>query len=129
EEAKTVPGATTAVFTSGFGGGQKMIQLQIRGRDREQIEEVAEQVLAEVRQVPGAVDVGLSTRGQKPELEVAVDRDAALARGISAAQVAMGLRPAFAGLDVGDWVGPVGASRVVVGRGEPVARAAGGAVA
>ncbi|HLT46414.1 MAG TPA: efflux RND transporter permease subunit [Rubricoccaceae bacterium] len=129
EEAKTVPGATTAVFTSGFGGGQKMIQLQIRGRDREQIEEVAEQVLAEVRQVPGAVDVGLSTRGQKPELEVAVDRDAALARGISAAQVAMALRPAFAGLDVGDWVDPDGETRDVIVRLAPEARASAGDVA
>src|SRR5690606_29899300 len=129
EEAKAVPGTTTAVFTSGFGGGQKMIQLQIRGRDREQIEEVAEQVLAEVRQVPGAVDVGLSTRGQKPELEVAVDRDAALARGISAAQVAMALRPAFAGLDVGDWVDPDGETRDVIVRLAPEARASAGDVA
>ena len=27
-----------------------------------------------VRQVPGAVDVGLSTKGQKPELEITLNR-------------------------------------------------------
>ncbi|HYE95385.1 MAG TPA: efflux RND transporter permease subunit [Rubricoccaceae bacterium] len=123
EEVKAIPGATAAVFTSGFGGGQKMIQLRLRGRDPEALQEAAALVMAEVRRVPGAVDVGLSTRGQKPELEVEVDRDAALARGITAAQVALAMRPAFAGIDVGDWVDPDGETRDVIIRLAPEARA------
>ena len=35
---------------------------------------LADAVVAEVTQVPGAVDVGLSTKGQKPELDVQLDR-------------------------------------------------------
>ena len=116
EQVQAIPGTQTAVFTSGFGGGQKQIMLQLRGRDREAIQEAAERVMAEVRQVPGAVDVALSTRGVKPELQVTVDRDAALARGVTAAQVAMAMRPAFAGIEVGDWVDPDGETRNVIVR-------------
>ena len=38
----------------------------------------AERVASEVRQVRGAADVGLSTRGQKPELEVQVNAEGRL---------------------------------------------------
>ncbi len=38
--------------------------------DSAELTRLAERMLPLVRQVPGAVDVGLSTRGQKPELEV-----------------------------------------------------------
>jgi HAE1 family hydrophobic/amphiphilic exporter-1 len=60
---------------------------------------------------------------------VRVDRDAALARGISAAQVAMAMRPAFAGIDVGDWVDPEGETREVLVRMTPEARASAADVA
>ncbi len=40
------------------------------GTDARTLNLLAEQVMHEVEKVPGAVDVGLSTRGQKPELEV-----------------------------------------------------------
>ncbi len=42
--------------------------------------------------MPGAVDVGLSTRGQKPELDVSVDRGLAGALGLTVGQVAQALR-------------------------------------
>ena len=48
----------------------------------------AEQVVAKV---PGAVDVGLSTRGQKPELEVQLNRGLAGSLGITVGQVAQSL--------------------------------------
>ncbi len=73
-------------------------------------------------QVPGAVDVGLSTRGQKPELEVALDRGLAGAVGVSVGQVAQTLRVAFAGLDAGDWIDPSGETRDVYVRLSPEAR-------
>jgi HAE1 family hydrophobic/amphiphilic exporter-1 len=66
-----------------------------------------------VRQVPGAVDTGLSTKGQKPELDVQLDRALAGSLGVTVGQVAQALRPAFAGIDVGDWVDPSGETRDV----------------
>ena len=58
-------------------------------------------VRAEVEKVPGAVDIGLSTKGQKPELEVELNRGVAGSLGLTVGQVAQSLRPAFAGIDAG----------------------------
>ena len=80
------------------------------------------QIAAEVRQVPGAVDVGLSTKGQKPELDVQIDRGLAGSLGVTVGQVAQALRPAFAGIDVGDWIDPSGETRDVTVRLAPESR-------
>jgi HAE1 family hydrophobic/amphiphilic exporter-1 len=72
--------------------------------------------------VPGAADVGLSTKGQKPELDVNVDRGLAGALGLSVGQVAQALRAAFAGVDAGTWVDPSGENRYVHVRFAPEAR-------
>ncbi len=71
--SRKVGGVSVSVFTSGFGGAIKQIQLQLRGPDAIALTQLAEQVQHEVQQVPGAVDVGLSTKGQKPELEVELE--------------------------------------------------------
>ncbi len=59
-----------------------------------------------MRTVPGAADVGLSTTGQRPELQVDLNRALAGILGVSVGDVAQSLRPAFAGLHAGDWVDP-----------------------
>jgi hydrophobic/amphiphilic exporter-1 (mainly G- bacteria), HAE1 family len=113
DDVKQIGGATVAVFTSGFGGARKQIQLELRGNDARQLQSAAEDVMALVRAVPGAVDVGLSTKGQKPELEITLDRALAGSMGITVGQVAQSLRPAFAGVDAGDWIDPAGENRKV----------------
>ncbi|NMO19707.1 efflux RND transporter permease subunit [Pyxidicoccus fallax] len=121
-ELNAIGGARVSVFTSGFGGAIKQIQMQLRGPDQRVLTQLAEQVRKEMEQVPGAVDVGLSTRGQRPELEVDLNRGLAGQLGVTAGQVAQVLRPAFAGLDVGDWVDPIGETRDVMVRLAPEAR-------
>lgn len=115
-------GVQLAVFTSDFGGGRKQLQLEVRGDDPVLLARAAEQVLAEVAEVPNAVDLALSTRGQKPELTVDIDRGLAGALGVTVGQVAQSLRPAFAGIDAGDWIDPSGETRDVVVRLAPEAR-------
>ncbi|HEX8824837.1 MAG TPA: efflux RND transporter permease subunit [Archangium sp.] len=122
QELSRVGGAEVSVFTSGFGGAFKSIQLELRGPDARELTRLAEQVRREVRKVPGAVDVGLSTRGQKPELEVEVDRGVAGRLNVTVAQVAQSLRAAFAGVDSGDWVDPSGETRDVTVRLAPESR-------
>jgi HAE1 family hydrophobic/amphiphilic exporter-1 len=122
KEAQNVAGATASVFESDFGGGFKQIQLQIRGNDLAALGQAAEMVRAEVQRVPGAVDIGLSTKGQKPELEVELNRGVAGTLGVTVGQVAQSLRPAFAGIDAGDWVDPSGKSRDVTIRLTPESR-------
>jgi HAE1 family hydrophobic/amphiphilic exporter-1 len=116
-----VGGATASIQTSGFDN-QKQIQVQLSGPDVATLGRLADQAIAIVRQVPGAVDVGLSTRGQKPELDVRIDRALAGTLGIRVGDVAQALRPAFAGIDAGDWVDASGKTRDVTVRLAPESR-------
>jgi HAE1 family hydrophobic/amphiphilic exporter-1 len=113
---------TLAVFTSDFGGGQKQLQFQLRGNDLAALNQAAEQVMDIVRNTRGAVDIGLSTKGQKPELVVDLNRGIAGTLGVTVGQVAQSMRPAFAGIDVGDWQDPSGEMRKVQVRLVPESR-------
>jgi HAE1 family hydrophobic/amphiphilic exporter-1 len=115
-------GATAFTYASGFGGAQKQLQLQLQGPDPEMLQTLAERIEALVRDTRGAVDVGLSTRGQKPELNVRVNRGLAGTLGVNLSQLAQSLRFAFAGVDAGTWVDPQGISRYVHVRLVPASR-------
>ncbi len=112
-EMRAVGGATAYTYASGFGGAQKELQLQLQGPDQNILNQYAEEIEKVVASVPGAVDVGLSTRGQKPEFNVRVNRGLAGVLGVSLSQLASSLRFAFAGVDAGTWVDPAGISRYV----------------
>ncbi|MBV9881090.1 MAG: efflux RND transporter permease subunit [Gemmatirosa sp.] len=97
----------------GPGGGQKPFQLQLQGPDAATLTTLADSIARVVRRTPGAVDVGLSTKGQKPELKVTINRGLAGTLGVSVGQIAQALRPAFAGVDAGNWVDATGTTRYV----------------
>ncbi|HEU4989296.1 MAG TPA: efflux RND transporter permease subunit [Gemmatimonadaceae bacterium] len=122
DETKHVAGVTLSVFTDDFSGGRKQLQLQVRGDNLASINAAADTVEQIVKQVPGAVDVGLSTKGEKPELNIDLNRGIAGALGITVGQIAQSLRPAFAGLKAGDWIDPSGEPRDVEVRLAPEAR-------
>ncbi|MES3035169.1 MAG: efflux RND transporter permease subunit [Gemmatimonadota bacterium] len=117
-----IGGAVASVYTNDFNGDQKQIQLQLRGDDARTLQTYAEKLLPRVAAVKGAVDVSLSTKGQKPELTVQVDRGLASSLGVSVGSVAQSLRPAFAGVEAGDWVDPMGETRKVRVRFTPESR-------
>jgi HAE1 family hydrophobic/amphiphilic exporter-1 len=119
---KQMSGATVSVFTNDFNGGFKTIQLQLRGQDVAALAQAADMVKAGVEKIPGAVDIGLSTKGQKPELEIDLNRGVAGSVGLTVGQVAQSLRPAFAGIDAGYWIDPSGKSRKVTVRLTPESR-------
>jgi HAE1 family hydrophobic/amphiphilic exporter-1 len=120
---KAVSGAAISVLEQGGpGAGQKAIAMQFSGRDAQQLSEYAEKVVALVKTVPGAADVGLSTRGSREEVVIEPQRGLAGAIGLTVGQVAQSLRPAFAGIDAGDWVDRDGETRDVRVRLAPEAR-------
>ena len=125
EDVKRVGGSDISVFTNDFAGQEKQISIELRGTDKAALQIVAAQYLSALKTTPGAVDVGLSTKGQKPELTVQVDRALAASIGLSVGQVAQAIRPAFAGLDAGDWIDPTNQTRKVMVRLAPEARARG----
>ena len=112
----------TSYIPSGFEGAERQIQLQLTGPDARILNRLAEDVAARIRPLPGVVDVGLSSKGQRPELVVTPDRDTLGLLGLRVANLAAVLRPGFAGLDVGDWIDPDGETRDVVVRLAPDAR-------
>src|SRR5712671_5929010 len=122
EEVGHIGGATMSVFTNDFQGAQKQIQIEMRGGTSQQLATTAEAIAEQVKQVKGAVDVGLSTKGQKPELNVELNRGLAGTLGVTVGQVAQALRPAFAGIKAGDWVDPSDETREVNVRLAPESR-------
>jgi hydrophobic/amphiphilic exporter-1 (mainly G- bacteria), HAE1 family len=121
-EIARVGGVTPYIFSNGFGDRRKQIEVQLRGTDEAVLARFADQVLAQVRTVKGAADAGLSTRGQRPELQIDLNRGLAATLGVTVGTVAQSLRPAFAGVHAGDWVDPTGKTRDVTVRLAPEAR-------
>jgi HAE1 family hydrophobic/amphiphilic exporter-1 len=122
EKTAALTGAKLSIFTSDFGGGRKQLLLEVRGNDVPGITATAEQVMAQVAKVPNVVDLGLSSKGQKPEVTIELNRGLAGTLGITVGDVAQSVRPAFAGLDAGDWVDPSGETRDVEVRLTPESR-------
>lgn len=121
-ELSGIAGASVSVLAADWGGGRKQVQLEVRGNDAVALNAFAQDAFKAVKNVPGAVDVGLSSKGQRPELNVELNRGLASSLGLTVGQVAQALRPAFAGIDAGDWVDPSGETRDVVVRLSPDAR-------
>lgn len=122
EEFKQIGGVKVSVFSGGFAGAMKEIQLEIRGPDAAVLTRLASEAVEQAARVPGAVDVGLSVRGAREELTVDVERGLASSLGLGIGQIAQAMRPAFAGIDAGDWVDPTGETRDVRVRLAPEAR-------
>lgn len=118
-EVAQVAGVTTWVFSNGFGDNRKQILIDVRGNDLGAVTRFAEQIVPVIDSIPGAADVGLSSKGQRPELEVDLNRGLAGTVGVTVGQVAQSLRPAFAGVHAGDWVDPTGKTRDVTVRLAP----------
>ena len=95
---------------------QKQIQVQLRGSNPAELQRIGEELAGILRDVPGAIDVGLSTKDEQPELDVRVDRPLAASLGVTAGDVGRVLRTAFAGVDAGDWIDPRGEVRHVTVR-------------
>src|SRR5215213_5253994 len=114
QELKQIGGATAYLLEAGGpGGGRKPLQMQLKGPDASTLANLADSVAAIVRGTRGAVDIGLSSKGTKPELRVTINRGLAGTLGLSVGQIAQALRPAFAGVDAGNWVDPTGETRYV----------------
>ena len=84
----------------------KPLQVSILGQERKVLAEIADKVMAELREVPGAVDAESSDEAAKLQLSVTLKRELASDLGIGVGQVAGTLRPLLAGQAVGNWKGP-----------------------
>ncbi len=92
-----IAGAKVTYETGTFGPGGTPVQIELRGDDFGALNHAATAVAAQVRQVPGTVDVDTSWRVGRPELQVRVDRLKAASLGLSTGMVAATLRTAIQG--------------------------------
>ena len=112
-------GAEFTVLDDLSGGASKPVQIRFSGTDSRKLLAIASDFMAQLRQVPGTVDVGLSLQDPQNELQIELDRGLANTLGISVTDTANALRVAFAGIEVGDWVDPTGEARDVAVRLTP----------
>ena len=116
---KRLVGAEYAVLDDLNNGAAKPVQIRFTGTDTRKLLAITNDFMAKLREVPGAVDVGLSEQDPQDELRIELNRGLANALGISAGDAAQALRVAFAGVEVGDWVDPTGEARDVAVRLHP----------
>ncbi|MGM0576133.1 MAG: efflux RND transporter permease subunit [Myxococcota bacterium] len=84
------------------GGGNSAfrsaaVQFNIRGNDLGELQGAASDLIEILRDEEGYVDLDMTYRGGKPEVQVNIDRPRAADLGVPIAQVAMTLRTFFAG--------------------------------
>jgi HAE1 family hydrophobic/amphiphilic exporter-1 len=116
---KRLVGAEYVVLDDINNGAQKPVQIQFYGPDARRLMALTNDFMEKMKAIPGAVDVGLSEQEPKDEIRIELDRGLANQLGISVGDAAQALRVAFAGVEVGDWVDPVGESRDVAVRLHP----------
>jgi hydrophobic/amphiphilic exporter-1 (mainly G- bacteria), HAE1 family len=93
--ARQDPGLRTdASLVPLFSGGvaETIVTYDLTGPDLAKLQRYADEVVARVKKIPGAVDVSSSHIGGKPELGVFIERDKAADLGVGLADVAATLR-------------------------------------
>ena len=115
ERLEKIFGVEVAVLDAGgVGGAQAPLQVQIRGADVNELQKLSRLVLAEMRQIPGVVDIQSSLGEPRPEYRIEVNRDLANEVGLDIGQIASTVRPVLAGQTVTRWEDPTGEEREVV---------------
>ena len=112
-------GAEYTVIDDLSNGAQKPVQIRFHGTDSRRLLAITNDFMDKLRQVKGAVDVGLSEQDPQQELRIDLDRGLANSMGVSINDAAQSLRVAFAGVEAGDWIDPTGEARDVAVRLAP----------
>ena len=112
-------GAEFTVIDDLSNGAQKPVQIRFHGTDSRRLLAITNDFMDKLRQVKGAVDIGLSEQAPQQELRIDLDRGLANSMGVSVNDAAQSLRVAFAGVEAGDWVDPTGEARDVAVRLAP----------
>ncbi len=104
EALAVLPGVTTSVVDLPIvSGGMlgKAIEIEVRGEQPDQIEQVATDIRLGLQQIPGTTGIETTYRPGKPELRLDVDRGRAGMAGLSVGQIGITSRLAVAGQVVG----------------------------
>ena len=126
ERLARIPGITVTNIGVLDLGGSKSIQFSVQGSDLAELERLATQIMARLRDIPGLVDLDSTLKPDKPTLAVDVKRDAAADLGLKVDAIARSLRTLLAGVSVGNWRAADGESYDVRVQLAPESRSAAG---
>jgi HAE1 family hydrophobic/amphiphilic exporter-1 len=87
-----------SVSTGGGGFGSTSVNVEIFGYDFNTTSNLAEQIQKGIRNIPGAADVKISRKDERPELQVVLDREKLAANGLNTAMVSAAIRNRIGGL-------------------------------
>ena len=73
--------------SAGFGGSSNTVDVEIFGYDFNTTNRLAEEVKTRVSKIPGARDVQISRKNDKPELQIVLDKQKLAQHGLSSASV------------------------------------------
>ena len=82
----------------GFGGSSNTVDVEIFGYDFNTTNALAEEVRQKLESVPGAIDVQVSRKEDKPELQFVLDRDKLALHGLTTSQVSINIRNRISGM-------------------------------
>ncbi|SEP79062.1 hydrophobic/amphiphilic exporter-1, HAE1 family [Devosia sp. YR412] len=112
-----VPGANFQVSAaSGLGGSSAPVSITLYGDSFDVLKRLGDQLVGELGQIPGLIDIKSSLDEAQPVVGINVNRDLADNLGVSMAQIAATLGPLISGDDVADWTATDGKIYSVVVR-------------
>ncbi len=116
-ELENLPGTEVAVLEAGgFGGSERPIQIYVRGDQMEELRRISNELLAVVRQTPGAIEAQSGLEEERPEVRVDVHRDLASELGVGIGSLASTLRPLLESEKASTWEDPTGEQHDVLVR-------------
>jgi hydrophobic/amphiphilic exporter-1 (mainly G- bacteria), HAE1 family len=122
ERLERIPGITVTNMGSPDLGGGKSLQFSIQGSDLGELERLSKTITAQLKQVPGLVDLDTTLKPDKPTVAIEVKREAASDLGLNVNTLATTLRALVAGTTVGNWRAPDGENYDVIVRLTPDSR-------
>jgi len=115
ERLATLHGMRSSVLVAGgLGGSVAPIAVEIRGPDVNELQRISQLAMAEMKQIPGVVDIKSSLGDPKPEYRIVLDREVANRVGLDIGMAAATIRPLMAGETATRWEDPSGEERDVV---------------
>lgn len=88
----------TVTNNQGMGrGDSRPVQIALRGPELDKLNQMAQQLVEKIRQIPGTTDVDISAEQSSPEIQVAVDPIRVSDAGLDTTTVATTIQMAFLG--------------------------------
>src|SRR5690606_7694965 len=100
--------ARVAGLEFAIGSDNQPVFISILGPDSRKLTELSQQLMAQLAQIPGIVDLESSEKGANPTVAVRINNELASDLGLSNARIGAALRPLIAGDQISTWLGPDG---------------------